>query len=115
MDDVPKIRAEWLLEKEGSPKASSSKQDALGWIGRADKAGMLAQTSAKEAIFGKSPLASISSTSKAAYLKEIFDVSKAKNMLHNLQSYYASTYMQNSVITPLLHDHRRQSVIIIYG
>ena len=81
MDYVPKIRAEWLLEKEGSPKASSSKQDALGWIGRADKAGMLAQTSAKEAIFGKSPLASISSTSKAAYLKEIFDVSKAKDTI----------------------------------
>ena len=115
LDDVPKIRAELLLQKEGAPKPSSSKQDALEWMGRADKAGALAQTSASESLFGKSPLASISTTSKAAYLKEIFDVSKAKDMLHNLPSSSASTYMQNSVITPLLHDHRRRSVIVIDG
>ena len=115
LEDVPKIRAELLLEKHGDPKVSTSKEDALGWMARANSAGKLAQASASEALFGKSPLASINTTSKAAYLKEIFDVSKAKDMLHNLPSSAASSYMKNSIITPLLHNPRRRSVIVIDG
>ena len=67
-------------------KVLSSKDEVMKWIDRANNTGSLSQRSARETIFGAVPLASINSTSKAAYLQEIYDVSKAKDILINLPS-----------------------------
>ena len=68
IEDFPKIKAELLLEMQGDTKVSPSKDEAMKWLDRANNAGSLAQNSAREALFGTTPLASINSTSKAAYL-----------------------------------------------
>ena len=66
-------------------------------------------------MLGKTPLAAHSSQSTARYLDDIYDVAKAKEMVLNLPSASAQSFLQSNIIDATLKDSKRRSVIVLDG
>ena len=117
LEEVPKIKSELLLEKEtkNNVQVASSKQQANEWIARCNNTGRLVQETGKAALLGKTPLAAHPSESTEQYLNEIYDVAKAKDMVLNLPSSSASSYLKKNIVNPMLIDPARRSVIVLDG
>jgi hypothetical protein len=112
---MPKIKAELIFEKKGGVEVTSSKQQTNKWICRCNDTNRLAQETGKAALLGKMPQAAYPLQSTAHYLDDIYDVAKAKEMVLNLPSASAQSFLQHNIIDATLKDSKRRSVIVLDG